>query len=94
MSRPPGATFSISTTIASIHAAGMLAWLNPEAFEAKLTAQLDALPEHDGCLTDDQQAKALADVDREIEALQRGEEKLIEIAFGHGLDILRRATAD
>jgi hypothetical protein len=72
---------------------GMLAWLDPEKMDAALSAMVDDLPDT-GTMTADEQAKALADLDGELEELQRAEESLIEAAFADGVDVLRRAGAE
>ncbi len=73
--------------------AGLLAWLDPERMVERLDAMIDALPDGEAMTTEDQQ-KALAELNAEIEALGRQEEALIEGAFAGGVDILRRSGAD
>ena len=53
-----------------------------------------ALPDDGEAMTTEDQQKALAELNAEIEALGRAEENLIEAAFAGGVDILRRSAAD
>jgi hypothetical protein len=70
---------------------GLMAWLDFERMDKALSSMVDALPDSEG-ITDEEQTKALIDLDAEIEALERTEEALIEAAFERGVDILRRSS--
>ena len=70
---------------------GLMAWIDPDRMAQRLEAEVDALPD-DEAMTDDEQREALADLDAEIDALERNEEALIEAALERGVDILRRSS--
>ena len=70
---------------------GLMAWLDFERMDRALSSLVDDLPDGEA-MTDEAQAKALADLDAEIDALERTEELLIEAAFERGVDILRRSS--
>jgi hypothetical protein len=61
--------------------------------DAALEAMVDALPDSEA-MNEDEQREALAELDAEIDALERNEAALIEAAFDEGVDILRRPNAD
>lgn len=77
------------------YVAGMFAWLFPDQMIEALDELVDAaLPDDGSAMSADVQEKALKRLDAEIEQLGRVEEALIEAAFGHGVDVLRRSAAD
>ena len=59
----------------------------------RLDEMIDPLPDGEAMTTADQE-KELASLTAELEVLERQEEALIEAAFAHGVDILRRSGAD
>ena len=76
-------------------AAGVLCWLFPDEMTEALDELVEAaLPDDGEAMTTEDQQKALAELNAEIEALGRAEENLIEAAFAGGVDILRRSAAD
>lgn len=87
--RDPAADFGLREA----YLVGMLAWLDPERMDRALNAMVDDLPDGEA-MTDAERDEELAKLDAEIEGLQRNEESLIESAFAHGVDVLRRSNAD
>jgi hypothetical protein len=73
--------------------AGMLAWLDPEGFTQRLEAEIDAQPEPPLALSASAQKKRLAEIEAELDGLERKEEALIGAAAKGGTDVLRRAEA-
>ena len=69
----------------------MTAWLDFERMDRALCSLVDDLPDGEA-MTDEEQTKALIDLDAEIDALERTEEALIVAAFERGVDILRRSS--
>jgi hypothetical protein len=70
---------------------GLMAWLAFERMDRALSSLVDDLPDGEA-MTDEEQTKALAELEAEIDALERTEESLIEAAFERGVDILRRSS--
>jgi hypothetical protein len=75
------------------YAAGLLGWLFPKQLAEAVDAMVDQLPDHAAVSSADQ-AKKLAVLSTEIEALERAEEAMIELALAQNVDILRRRNAD
>jgi hypothetical protein len=87
--RDPAADFGLREA----YVVGMLAWFDPERMDAAVDGLIDDLPDSES-MTEAEHVEALAELDREIEALERSEESLIVAAFERGVDVLRRSTAD
>jgi hypothetical protein len=86
--RDPAADFGLREA----YVVGMLAWFDPERMDAAVDGLVDDLPDSES-MTEAEHVEALAELDREIEGLERVEEDLIASSFEHGLDILRRPNA-
>ena len=70
---------------------GLMAWLDFERMDRALSSLVDDLPDGEA-MTDEEQTKALIDLDAEIDALQRTEESLIEAACARGIDVQAHRT--
>ena len=73
--------------------AATMAWVDPDRLAQRLEAEIDAMPEPPLALSKTAQAKRLAEVEAELDGLERREEALIRQAALAGTDILRRPDA-
>ena len=72
----------------------LLAWANPQSMEAKLCADIDAMPEPLAPISVEERSQRIGELTDAIEALERQEEALIERAFATGTYVIRRSNAD
>lgn len=73
---------------------GLLAWLDPAAFEARLCEELAGTPSTSIRLSREEKSAALSKLRVDMDALEREEEALIEMATDtNGVTIERRASA-
>ena len=71
-----------------------LAWLDPNAFEKRLHADIERLPQPTLAMSADERAAKLLELEAELLARERDEETLIELAEEQGAAIARRLDAD
>ena len=73
--------------------AAVLAWLDPDAFTARLLATLAALPSTGESISFADKTRRTNELTEQIAQLEYREESLIEQAARHGLEIVRRPHA-
>lgn len=71
----------------------VLAWFDREKLLARITAQINALPEPKLALSPDAKRERVASIKASIDAMERQEEALINRAASEGVEILRRPNA-
>lgn len=72
----------------------MIAWLFKKQLLAAVDAEIAELSDDKGALTDEQREQKLAEIDRDILAVEREEEELVSMAESQGQTISRRTNSD